>query len=99
MPKWNYTYQEDTPHPMYLGVTLDRILSYKELIHNTEMKEATRNNLREKLSSSKLGCNAITITATTLVLSYSATEYACPVWAKSPHASKLDPGLNDACRV
>ena len=22
----------------------------------------------------------------------------CPVWARSPHASKLDPELNDACR-
>ena len=33
-----------------------------------------------------------------LALSYSAAEYACPVWASSPHPSKMDPGLNDACR-
>ena len=31
-------------------------------------------------------------------MSYSAAEYACPVRARSPHASKLDPELNDACR-
>ena len=29
---------------------------------------------------------------------YSAAEYACPVWARSPHAYKLDPELNDECR-
>ena len=31
------------------------------------------------------------------MLSYSATEYACPVWARPPHASKLDPEMNDTC--
>ena len=43
------------PHPKYLGVTLDRTLSYKEHIHNTKMKVAIRNNLRRKLSNSKWG--------------------------------------------
>ena len=62
------------------------------------MKVATRNNLLKKLSNSKWGCNASTIRTTALALSYSAAEYACPVWARSPHASKLDPELNDACR-
>ena len=56
------------------------------------MKVATRNNLLKKLSNSKWGGDASTI-RTTLALSYSAAEYACPVWAKSPHASKLDPEL------
>ena len=55
---------------------------------------ATRNNLLKKLSNSKWGCNASTIRTIALALSYSA----CPVWARSPHASKLDPELNDACR-
>ena len=44
--KWNRTDLENTPHPKYLGVTLDRTLSYKQHIHNTKMKVATRNNLR-----------------------------------------------------
>ena len=96
--KWNNTDLENTPHPKYLGVTLDRTLSYKKHIHNTKMKVATRNNLLKKLSNSKWGCNASTIRTTALALSYSAAEYACPVWARSPHASKLDPELNDACR-
>ena len=52
----------------------------------------------KKLSSSKWGCNANTIRTTVLALSYSAAEYAFPVWARSPHASKLNPELNDAYR-
>ena len=87
---------ENTLHPKYLGVTLDRTLSYKKHIHNTKMKVATRNNLLKKLSNSKWGCNARTIRTTALALSYSAAENACPVWARFSHASKLDPELNDA---
>ena len=89
---------ENTPHPKYLGDTLDSTMRYKQHIHNTNMKVATRNNLMKKLSNSKWGYNASTIRTTVLALSYSAAEYACPVWARSPNASKLDPELNDACR-
>ena len=47
--KWNRTDMENTPHPKYLGITLDRTLSYKQHIQNTKMKVATRNNLLRKL--------------------------------------------------
>ena len=59
--EWNMTELENTPHPKYLGVTLDRTLGYKEHIHNTKMKVATRNNLLIKLTNSKWGANASTI--------------------------------------
>ena len=72
--KGNRTDLENTPHPKYLGVTLDRTLSYKH-IHNTKMKVATRNNLIRKLSSSKCGTNASTIRTTAFALSYSVAEY------------------------
>ena len=96
--KWNNTDLETTPHSKYLVVTLDRTLSYKNHIHNTKMKVVTRNNLLNKLSNSKWGCNASTIRTPALALSYPAAEFACPIWARSTHASKLDPELNDACR-
>ena len=53
--KWNNTDLENTPHPKYLSVTLDRTLSYKKHIHNTKMKLATRNNLLKKLSKLQMG--------------------------------------------
>ena len=43
---------ENTTHPKYLGVTLDRTLSYKQHIQNTKMKVTTRNNLLKKLANS-----------------------------------------------
>ena len=37
---------------------------------------------------------------TALALSFSAaSEYACPVWERSAHASHLDPVLNKTCRL
>ena len=96
---WNRTKLENIPHPKYLGVTLDRTLDYKQPIYNTKMKVATRNNLLRKLSNSKWGANAGTIRTTALALSYSVTEYAAPVWARSHHAQKLNTELNSACRA
>ena len=61
--EWNRTKLENTPHPKYLGVTLD----------------PTRNNLLRKLSNSKWGANASTIRTTALALCYSVAEYAAPV--------------------
>ena len=40
--KWNRTDLVTTPHHKYLGVRLDRTLSYKQHIHTTKMKVATR---------------------------------------------------------
>ena len=95
--EWNRTKRKNTPHPKYLGVTLDRTLSYKEHMHNTKMKVATRNNLLRKLSNSKWGANASTLGTTALALCYSVAEYAAPVWARSSNAQKLNTGLNSAC--
>ena len=62
------------------------------------MKVTTRNNLLKKLANSKWGTNARTIRTTALALCYSTAEYAAPVWARSSHANKLNPVLNQACR-
>ena len=95
---WNKTELENTTHPKYPGVTLDRSFSCKQHIQNTKMKVATRNNLLTKLVTSKWGANPSTIQTTALALSYSTVEYAVPVCASSAHARNLDPKLNQACR-
>ena len=96
---WNGVDLENTIPPKYLGVTLDRTLSYKQHIYNTKMKVATRNNLLKKLANSKSGTDASTIRTTALALCYSIAEYAAPVWARSTYADILDPELNKACRA
>ena len=95
---WNKTELENTTHPKYLGVTLDRWLSYKQHIQNTKMKVATRNDILTTLATSKWGANPSTIRTTALSLSYSTAEYADPAWVRSEHAKNLDPELNQSCR-
>ena len=63
------------------------------------MKVNARNNIIRKLANSKWGCKATTLRPSCLVLCYSAAEYACPVWARSTHAHKLNPALHDCCRI
>ena len=96
---WNGVDLENTDTPKYLGVTLDRTLSYKTHIHNTKMKVATRNNLLKKLANSRWGTNARTIRTTALALCYSTAEYAAPVWERSAYAHLLNPELNQACQA
>ena len=89
---------EHTPSPIYLGVTLDRTLSYSTHIMKVKAKTAERNNVLRKLANSKWGTHPSTIKTTALALCYSTAEYACPVWERSAHAHKVDPVLNNACR-
>ena len=88
---WNGVDLENTNTPKYLGVTLDRTLSYKTHIHNTKMKVSTRNNILKKLANSRWGTNARTIRTTALALCYSTAEYAAPVWERSAYAHLLNP--------
>ena len=96
---WNGTRLSNTTTPVYLGIHLDRTLCYTTYIEKTNMKVNARNNIIRKLANSKWGCNASTLRPSCLALCYSAAEYACPVWARSTHAHKLNPALHDCYRI
>ena len=96
---WNGTRLSNTTTPVYLGIHLDRTLCYKTHIEKTKMKVNARNNIIRKLATSKWGCKASTLRPSCLALCYSPAEYACPVWARSAHAPKLNPALHDCCRI
>ena len=87
------------PKPVYLGVTLDRTLSYKEHLQCTSAKLKTRNNLLAKLAGSKWGACASTLRSSALALCYSVAEYCCPVWSRSSYVSKVDVQLNQSMRI
>jgi len=61
-------------HPVYLGITLDRMLSYKEHLQKTASKLKSRNNLLMKLAGSSWGTNAGTLKSSAMDLCYSAAE-------------------------
>ena len=66
-------------HPTYLGVTLDRTLSYREHLTKTAGKLKNRNNLLMKLAGSTCTASANTPPSSALALFYSAAEYCAPV--------------------
>ena len=76
---WYNKHLEHIPNPVYLGVTLDRTLSYKEHIHKLKYKTSTQNNILRKLSNTKWGAKPATIKTTALALCYTTAEYAIPV--------------------
>ena len=84
---------------MYLGVHIDRTLCYKTHIVKTKVKVNARNNIIRKLANSKWGCKPSTLRPSCLALCYSAAEYACPLWARSTNARKLNPALHDCFRI
>ena len=64
------------PLPVYLGVTLDRTLTYKEHLEKTAGKLKTRNNLLMKLAGSSWGAHANTLRTSAFALCYSVGEYS-----------------------
>jgi len=87
------------PHPVYLGVTLDRSLTYHEHLKKTAAKITTRNNLLSKLAGTSWGASAQTLKTTALALCYSTAEYCAPVWSRSSHTKLVDVQLNTSMRT
>ncbi|KAI5744621.1 hypothetical protein M8J76_003905 [Diaphorina citri] len=73
--------------PKYLGVTLDRTLSYRDHLSKTAEKLKTRNNIIQKLCGCSWGASAPVLRTSALALVYSAAEYCAPVWLNSCHVS------------
>ena len=87
------------PRPKYLGVTLDRTLTYKSHIKGISRKVEKRNCLLRKLAGTKWGAAPAVLRTSALALSYSAAEYACPVFERSAHIDKLDVKLRGSMRI
>ncbi|KAL0193893.1 hypothetical protein M9458_012189, partial [Cirrhinus mrigala] len=82
------------PNPTYLGVTLDRSLSYHDHLKKTAAKVSSQNNLLSKLAGTSWGARAQTLKTTALALCYSTAEYCAPVWSRSSHTKLVDIQLN-----
>lgn len=96
---WQGQILEHSFTPKYLGVKLDRTLSYKEHCMGTKSKVMSRNNIIRKLTGTKWGANPNVLRTSALALCFSAGEYAAPVWKNSAHAKQVDVSLNEAVRI
>ena len=65
---WNGVELEHVVNPVYLGVTLDRSLTYKSHCEKVRKKISTRNSLLRKLTGTSWGANANTLRTTAMAL-------------------------------
>ncbi|KAJ3590141.1 hypothetical protein NHX12_008095 [Muraenolepis orangiensis] len=76
--------------PKYLGVRLDRTLSYKRHLEEVRAKVTARVSLIRRLAGTTWGASARTLRISTQALVFSAAEYCAPVWSRSPHVKKTN---------
>lgn len=81
------------PTPKYLGVTLDRTLTYKQHLTKLRGKLNSRNNI------TSWGADAKTLKTSAMALVYSTSEYCCSSWLNSHHTTKVDTALNATMRL
>jgi hypothetical protein len=96
---WNGVTLEHSDCPKYLGVTLDRSLTYAKHCQDTGKKVSARNGIIRQLVTSKWGAQPNVLRSSAMALCISAAEYCCPVWGGSVHAKKVDVSLNETMRI
>ena len=84
------------PTPTYLGVKLDRSLTFHHHLVALCKKISLHITLLRRLMGSGRGAGAKTLRIATLSLVYSTAEYCAPVWCRSAHTCLIDSVLNDA---
>ena len=87
------------PTPTYLGVKLDRSLTFRHHLVALRKKLSSRVTLLRQLMGSGWGAGAKTLRIAILSLVYSTAEYCSPVWCRNPHTRLIDSVLNDALRI
>ena len=85
--------------PTYLGVKLDRALTFRQHLESLRKKLTARVGLLRRLAGSSWGADAMTLRVATLALVHSAAEYCAPVWCRSAHTRLIDRPINDALRI
>lgn len=88
---------KNNPNPKYLGVSLDRSLTYRTHLTSLAENLKTRNNIVRRLAGTSWGAQADTLRTAALSLVYSVAEYCAPVWYRS--VGKVDVQLNDNMRI
>jgi len=79
--------------PKYLGVTLDRSLTYRRHLESLRKKLTSRVALMRRLGGSGCGSGATTLRTATLALVHSTAKYCSHVWCRSAHTRLIDPAV------
>ena len=85
--------------PTYLGVKIDRTLTYSEHLTALRGKVMTRTALIRPLAGTSWGASTPTLRTSTLALVYVPAEYFAPVWYRSSPTRIVDVGLDASLRT
>ena len=88
-----------TPNPKYLGVTLDRSLTYQKHLPQLSMEVNARCNLLRRLASTKWRAHLDVGLPQTSTSTLAPAEYCSPVWCRSAQTHRLYAALNNSLRL
>ena len=84
---------------MYLGVTLDRSLTFRQHIEKLKNKITSRVPLVKQHAYLNWGACFDVLRISTISLILAPAEYCSPVWNQSSHVNKLNIPFNEAFRT
>ena len=82
----------------YLGVTLDRSLTYRKHTENVRDKVKSRCNIISKLAGTDWGAPTPVLRTSAIALAFSVAYNYLPVWGRCAHVQHIDTQLNIAMR-
>ena len=85
--------------PNYLGVTLDRSLTYRKHADNVRDQVESRCNIISTLAGTDSGAPVPALRTSAIALVYSVAKYDVPVWGRCAHVQHVDTQLNIAMRT
>ena len=80
--------------PTYLGVKLDRTLTYRDHLTALRGKVMARTALIRRLAGTSWGASTPTLRTSTFALVYAPAEYCAPVWCRSAHNTSMQIGYS-----
>ena len=87
------------PSNTYLGVKLDRSLTFRHHLVALRKKLSSCVTLLRRLVGSGWGAGVKTLRIAALSLIYSTAQYCAPLWCCSTHTRLIDSLLNDVLRI
>ena len=76
--------------PKYLGVVLDRSLTFKNHLEQLSQKRRINVNLIQMLAGTECGASTSTLRNSKFSHVFSTMNYSSPIWYNRAHVNKVD---------
>lgn len=85
--------------PTYLGVKLDRSLTYRTHLEHLRGKVQARTALLRRLAGTSWGANTRALRTSAVALVHAPAEYCAAAWGRSAHTKLVDVPINNCLRT